>query len=405
MTFNGHAAAVQSMLRRPVVALLAGVCLHASQAAGEDAIDCASINLGRLDVALASDSSTVRTVAMQAGDTLTFTFRADTRARGAIMLVAGDGREQRLLYGPHAAQVSYTAELSGPVRFRLAMRGGKIATFITTCSPAEGAPATVAGGLTVDMSVPLVLGATAPKDAAVTLGAVAAVPTASTLRWLGGAQSGKETTPADYGVNLKLQPTLTVGLVAQFDQASNPLLGPTALSEQRWQAGPVMNVLLGQGLSLDAHAAWGPADPITGQTLNRQTFDARLTSRQQAGPWRFTPSLSYAHVEAKLGTAGSEIPGQQTVESGRLDVRPELAYRFDLGGSMYMEPKFMVGTFWNLGDAAATGQHDPRAMAETAITFGTGEGTQLQLGGGVQEGETRADSVWTGKVQLSIPLK
>jgi hypothetical protein len=68
----------------------------------------------------------------------------------------------------------------------------------------------------------------------------------------------------------------------------------------------------------------------------------------------------------------------------------------------------MVGTFWTLGDAAGTGMagsHDPRAMAETGITFGTADGTQLQLGGTVQEGETRADSVWTGKVQLSIPLK
>jgi hypothetical protein len=44
-------------------------------------------------------------------------------------------------------------------------------------------------------------------------------------------------------------------------------------------------------------------------------------------------------------------------------------------------------------------------MAETAITFGTRDGTQLQLGGGVQEGETRSESVWTGKVQLNIPLK
>jgi hypothetical protein len=345
---------------------------------------------------------------MQAGDTLAFTLRADTRARGAIMLVTGDGREQRLLYGPHAAQVSYTAEQSGPVRFRLAVRGGTIAAFITTCTPAQGAPATATGGLTVDMSMPLVLGAAAPKDGAVTAGVVAAAPAASTLRWLGGAQPGKETTPGDYGVNLKLQPTVTVGLVAQFDQASNPLLGPPALSEQRWLAGPVMNVLLGQGLSLDAHAAWGPADPITGQTLHRQTFDARLTSKQEAGPWRFTPSLSYAHAEAKLGAADSELPGQQTVESGRVDLRPELAYRFDLGGSMYMEPKFMVGTFWTLGDAAGTGVnglHDPRAMAETAITFGTGDGTQLQLGGGVQEGESRSDSVWTGKVQLNIPLK
>ena len=110
MTFNGHAAAVQSMLRRPVVALLAGVCLHASQAAGEDAIDCASINLGRLDVALASDSSTVRTVAMQAGDTLTFTGRVVE-----VVEQAGETRHVVEVVGtvPSGAHVTARVVVSG----------------------------------------------------------------------------------------------------------------------------------------------------------------------------------------------------------------------------------------------------------------------------------------------------
>ena len=81
-----------------------------------------------------------------------------------------------------------------------------------------------------------------------------------------------------------------------------------------------------------------------------------------------------------------------------------------MGHSMYIEPKVMVGTFWNLGDAATIGTAtgaglDPRHMAETGITFGAADGTQLQLGGGVQEGETRSDAVWTGRMQLNIPLK
>ena len=59
----------------------------------------------------------------------------------------------------------------------------------------------------------------------------------------------------------------------------------------------------------------------------------------------------------------------------------------------------------NLGDAATGTQHEPRNMAETGITFGAADGAQLQLGGGVQEGETRSDTVWTGKMQLNIPLK
>ena len=114
--------------------------------AAEEAVDCASINTGHLDVALASDSSTLRTVEMNEGDTLAFTFRADARATGTITLVTGDGSEQRLLYGPHATQVSYTADRPGAVAFRLATKGGKVATFVTTCTPAHAQSANAERG-------------------------------------------------------------------------------------------------------------------------------------------------------------------------------------------------------------------------------------------------------------------
>ena len=358
---------------------------------------------------LASGASTFRSVAMNEGDILAFALGADTRATGTITLLAGDGRERRLLLGPHATQVSYTAERSGAVRFRLASKDGTVATVVTTCHPARGSGTMAPDGLNVAMSVPLLFGAPASKDSTAT-GVVA--PTTSTLRWLGGEQSGKEAPAGTYGINLKLQPALTIGVLANFDQVSDPLLGPSALSEQPWLVGPVMSMQLAGGLSLDARAAWGLADPVTGHAANRQTFDARLTSKQTAGPWRFSPSISFAHVQAMLGTAAehSAAVSGQAVESGRIDVKPEMAYRIDMGHSMYIEPKVMVGTFWNLGDAAmigtATGAlHDPRHMAETGITFGAADGTQLQLGGGVQEGETRSDAVWTGRMQLNIPLK
>jgi hypothetical protein len=166
-----------------------------------------------------------------------------------------------------------------------------------------------------------------------------------------------------------------------------------------------MSMQLAGGWSLDARAAWGLADPAAGHAANRQTFDARLTGRPGAGPWRFSPSIGFAHVQAQAGTAGEHSADvqNQAAESGRVDVKPEMAYRIDMGPSIYIEPKVMVGTFWNLGDAAATGTTaGARHMAETGITFGAADGTRLQLGGGVQEGETRPDVVWTGKMQLTF---
>ena len=395
---------------RCLALLLLGSWMHVGIARSADSVDCASINVGRLEVAMASGSSTLRTVEMTEGDTLVFTFGADTRAKGTITLVASDGREQRLPYGPHATQVSYTAERAGMVRFRLATNGGKVATFVATCNPARGSGAMAPGGVSLDMSVPFSLGAPASQDRAAS---PVATLNPSPLQWLGGQQLGTEAPAGTYGVNLKLQPTLMVGVLAQFDQTDNPLLGPSALSEQPWLVGPVMSMVLGGGLSLDARAAWGSADPTMGHAADRLALDARLISKQEAGPWRFSPSIGFAHMQARTGTAAehsADAPGQSTVDSGRVEVKPEMAYRIDMGQSMYMEPKIMVGTFWNLGDAAKTGtaadaQHEARPIAETGITFGGADGSKLQVGGGVQQGETRSESVWSGKIQLNIPLK
>jgi hypothetical protein len=393
----------------------------ASDAVAADAVDCGSINAGHLDVALASASSSLRTVEMSEGDTLTFTFRTDLRAAGTIVLVTGDGSEQQLLYGPHATQVSYVADRPGAVAFRLATNGGKVATFVTTCTPAltqntdagRGTGSIARDGLNIDMSVPLSLGATAAKDSGPR--AVAA-PNAFDLQWLGGEQSATNAPTTKYGVNLKLQPAIMIGMLARFDQKGDPLLGPSALSDQVWLAGPVTNVQLGAGVTLDARAAWGPTDPglsAIGNAGDRQTLDARLTSKQVAGPWRFSPSIGFAHAQERLGSASVEhaadAAGQQTAESGRVDVKPEVAYRVDMGHSMFIEPKLMVGTFWTLGDAAsgiASGTpHGARHMAETGITVGTADGTKLQVGGSIEEGEARSDNVWSGKMQLNIPLK
>jgi hypothetical protein len=391
--------------RRWLAALVLGAGVHTGVAAA-GSIDCAGINMGQLDVVLASGSSALRTVEMQEGDTLAFTFRADAGATGSVVLVGGHGPDKRLLHGRHATHATFTADRSGPVGFRLtATGGGAVAIFVTTCAPAHGPDATASGGLNVDMSVPLAVSATTAK---VNTPAKLATPYPSTLQWLGGAQSTTDAPTRLYGVNLKLQPAFMIGVLAQFDQTNNPLLGPTtALSDQPWLAGPVTSVQLGGGLSLDARAAWGSTDPVVGHTADRQTLDARLTSKQEAGPWRFSLSIGFAHLQEKLGTA--DVP-LHAVESGRFNVLPEMAYRIDMGHSTYIEPRIMIDTFWSLGDAATSavgiGGHDARHLTETGVTFGTADGTKLQVGGSVQDADDAgSDKVWTGKVQLSIPLK
>ncbi|HEX5959140.1 MAG TPA: hypothetical protein VFY92_10880 [Hyphomicrobiaceae bacterium] len=375
--------------------LLLAAALCASTEAAADPLDCAGIAQGQAEGVPAA-------VAMTAGDILAFSFAADQRVAGNVTLVTGDGHEQHLQYGPHTTQLSYTAEQSGTVAIRLAATSGKAPIFVMTCSPGRSWGAMTLDGGTIDAAAP-VHDDSAPAPA---------LADASPLQWLGGVQPGQQPTTGTYGINLKLQPDVKIGVLAQFDQTSDQMAAPSALSDQPWQVGPMTSLKLGGGLLLDARAAWGSADPIIGHAAERQTLDARLSSSQEAGAWRFSPSIGFTHVHERLATTdqiAADVAGHQTVDSGRLDVKPEIAYRIDTGTSTYIEPRLMVGTFWNLGDAAAAdtagAEFEPRQMAETAITFGAADGTKLQVGGTIQEGDTRAENVWSGRLQLNIPLK
>ena len=68
--------------------------------------------------------------------------------------------------------------------------------------------------------------------------------------------------------------------------------------------------------------------------------------------------------------------GQSGLASGtsRVDVRPELAYRFDMGQSLFIEPKVAIGGVWELDNAALAGGATPhgamRLKADTGVTIG-----------------------------------
>ena len=122
-------------------------------------------------------------------------------------------------------------------------------------------------------------------------------------------------------------------------------------------------------------------------------------------PEQESSSIALAHVQQKLGAAAEDGVGTyQPVASGRVDVKPEIAYRFDMSGAAFVEPKIMVGTLWSLGDAAGSptgGPQEARLMAETGITFGSADGLKLQVGGSVEEGEAGSSGVWSGRNSTS----
>jgi hypothetical protein len=91
-------------------------------------------------------------------------------------------------------------------------------------------------------------------------------------------------------------------------------------------------------------------------------------------------------------------------------VTPELAYRIELPQAMFIEPKAAVGSFWDIEDLSRLAPHGPghedlRLKAGAGVTVGGIDGTKLEVGGGVEGGGPAAPDVWSGRLQLSVPLK
>jgi hypothetical protein len=238
------------------------------------------------------------------------------------------------------------------------------------------------------------------------------------LEWVGvgngvAVDSRADAVPltTDYGVRLKLRPPITVGVLAQFDQTSESYLGPSTLSERKPLTAAVASMQVLPGVSLDTRTAWGQYEAdanASGHAGHRRIVDARLTQQANFGAWRFSPSVSLNYLEERRAAPATEMEIAQTTGTGRVDVRPEVAYRFDLQNSMFIEPKAMIGGFWGLGEPAATGSvaHSQlRMRGEASVTVGSTQGAKVEIGGAVEEGAQQAPDVWSGRLQLSVPLK
>ena len=445
-----------------VLCLMAGAatCLSATVSASER-IDCAAVNTGALNVDLATATSAVREVTLKAGDRLVFSVRDHSGdPTGTVALVAGAPPPRKLLFGPSGA-ATYPAAGDGTFAFRFARQGNSAAVVTVTCtSAAASRGAKGAGSVTAsrwanlppisDAEMPEVdtdpatLSSPPPGHAAPLAAhsptepdpAGKSAPKPATgldarLKWEGKSQA-VSAAPADsapagdadpattLGVKYKLQPQIMVGVLAQFDQASDPAFGvPRGPSPQPWLAGPTATVQLAPGLALDARAAWGTGeasalDRVAGiWTTERRLVDAKLASTQSFGAWRFSPSVSLNYEEGRpAGTvAATHDPlAARATGAGRIDVTPELAYRIEMPQAMFIEPKAAIGSFWDIDALSRLAPRGPahedmRLKAEAGVTIGSTAGTKLEVGGGVEGGGPATPDVWTGRLQLNVPLK
>jgi hypothetical protein len=396
--------------------------LLAPAAHAEEAADCGAVDGGALNVALGPAARAAeRAVRLKAGDGLSVVVHAGTGSSASLALRGGDGPWQTLLEGRAGASAAFVAPVEGAFALRFAARGAKAVTFTVTCVPGE-----IADGAELRVGDP-VAAAAAPKDALAENGAsskpaagpapahAAGVALKLEKRDLDAAASG-----LDLGVSYKLWPAIMVGALAQFDQSTAALAGlPLSLSDRTWMAGPVTTVQVAPGMALDMRAAWGFAE--TGATdldpkaasAERRLLSARLANTQAFGALRFTPSVTLNHLQETQHAAPlspAEAAMAHAVNSGRVDFGPELAYRFDLAHAAFIEPKAAIGGFWGFDSLTKlapgyAAHNDMRLKAEAGVTFGVTDGAKLQAGGGVEAGDGVAPDIWTGRLQLSIPLK
>lgn len=432
-------------------------------------IDCNAVNSGNLNVELAGIARATRVVKLRAGETLDFALETVPGPFGSLTLVTGKGSPRPLLAGPTGTTVRFVAPAQGTFGFEFSAEGEADAAFTVSCAPAQSAqqsgnrtgsfasqraakllakssklralpePEPPADSidpetwkLILDSQLTAVDPSGAPRKSVVgNLGMVKPPDDLDVWLQAGGKRyplGEQKKAPLESnaaavsggGLNFKVLPQIMIGAGVQFDQPGEQLKNaPLSLSDRGWMAGPVTTVQLVPGISLDARAAWGESQPAapysaaSGMGADRHLVNARLANTQMFGNWRFSPSVAVNYQEETQLSSGPSTDGglvSQTFASGRVDIRPELSYRLDVDGSTFVEPKLAIGSFWDINGLSrltpGSSEHEAaRIKAEAGVTIGSITGTKLQATGGVEQGSPGAADTWSGRFQLSVPLK
>jgi hypothetical protein len=413
-------------------------------------VDCASIRREGLRVDLSSQGGETLQVRLRSGEALRFSFEAEPGPFGTLKLVEGAGAPRLLLVGPSGTDTSFTARQGGAFAFRLENGGENAARFMVSCAPAHTTyradgfagpnilgsaalpPEAIGDGayeeLNLDESIAEATSTRSPLTAPVGSGATIAAPAGAQMKlgWLdrryqSSGRDGPQIDPAasgvEIGINYKLQSAVTVGALAQVNPAADVPFGAAhSLADQGWMAGPVTKIELAPGLRLDARAAWGEGESGPEETVaaaaQRRLLSARLANEQAFGAWRLTPSVNFNYLQ-EMPHGFVPVPEAATAHAtgaGRIDVGPELAYRMDLPSAAFIEPRAVVGGFWDFDSlskvAPSVAAHsEMRLKAEAGVTLGVRDGAKLQASGALEAGDRETPDAWSGRLQLSVPLK
>lgn len=225
---------------------------------------------------------------------------------------------------------------------------------------------------------------------------------------------------ADYAVT----PMLVIGALIEFDWMTDHSASlNTDLNGAGWMAGPYAAIKLSDNLFFDARVAAGQSsNSISPFGTYTDTFDtdrwlakAGLTGNWQMGAFRLSPSASLIYAGETQGaytdSLGFAIP-EQTSRLGRLSFGPEIAYAFQAGDGLTVEPYASLTGMWDFDKQSAlssggfvTAESDVRAKAEAGVLVRSLSGTSLRLSGTYDGIGSRDVSAAGGQLWLNVPLE
>jgi len=164
------------------------------------------------------------------------------------------------------------------------------------------------------------------------------------------------------GADYLVRPAILFGVLAQFDsltESSKTL--QYGANGKGWMVGPYASIRLTPNLLWDARAAWGQS---SNKVSPFQTFSSdfnttrwlarsNLTGNWTDGRWRFSPSVSVAHIQDHSGTfkSNSAAVSKQRVSIGRLQFGPEIGYRHVMRNGTAIEPHVKLEGIWHFRGA------------------------------------------------------
>lgn len=235
------------------------------------------------------------------------------------------------------------------------------------------------------------------------------------------------------GADFHVSDNLILGALISFDRANDEINFFDDETQERlfqevdgtgWMAGPYLSARLSKNLFLNARAALGSSSNNltieelveddkfdTDRTLGRIALTGNKVFQEN---WRITPTLSVSYfresINDYISKTGVAIPSQ-TLELGRAEFEPELAYRHAFPDGTTIEPQFSVAAIWDFeapDDIAFSNIPVPnealRGRFESAVQLNWANGNSARFAASYDGFGAQEYNAYTVEAWVDIPL-